>query len=198
MRLVDAGFIWTEPHSRRIKVKLTIQKEVYASAILQQVFVVEYVVCSQQCDECCRVAAQLTWKASVQVRQKVRTFFWLEQLILKHNAHKDTTNIKESKDGIDFYYVNRSHALKMLEFLTSVVPVRSKCSSYPQTDIHTSTSNFKFAYSVEIVPVCKDDLVCLPTKTARVMSDISPIVVCVRVGNSIALIDPNTLKSFKN
>ena len=28
VRLVDAGFIWTEPHSKRIKVKLTIQKEV--------------------------------------------------------------------------------------------------------------------------------------------------------------------------
>ena len=29
MRLVDAGFVWTEPHSKRIKVKLTIQKEVH-------------------------------------------------------------------------------------------------------------------------------------------------------------------------
>ena len=28
VRLIDAGFIWTEPHSKRIKVKLTIQKEV--------------------------------------------------------------------------------------------------------------------------------------------------------------------------
>ncbi len=28
IKLVDAGFIWTEPHSRRLKVKLTIQKEV--------------------------------------------------------------------------------------------------------------------------------------------------------------------------
>ena len=26
--MVDAGFIWTEPHSRRVKVKITIQKEV--------------------------------------------------------------------------------------------------------------------------------------------------------------------------
>jgi len=37
------------------------------------------------------LAAKNTWKASVQVRQKVthkRTFLWLEQLILKHNAHK--------------------------------------------------------------------------------------------------------------
>lgn len=29
VRLVDASFIWTEPHSKRIKVKLTIQKEVW-------------------------------------------------------------------------------------------------------------------------------------------------------------------------
>lgn len=28
VHLVDAGFIWTEPHSKRIKVKLTVQKEV--------------------------------------------------------------------------------------------------------------------------------------------------------------------------
>ena len=28
VRMVDAGFIWTEPHSRRVKVKITIQKEV--------------------------------------------------------------------------------------------------------------------------------------------------------------------------
>lgn len=28
VRLVDAGFIWTEPHSKRLRVKLTVQKEV--------------------------------------------------------------------------------------------------------------------------------------------------------------------------
>jgi nonsense-mediated mRNA decay protein 3 len=28
VKLVDAGFVWTEPHSKRVKVKLTIQKEV--------------------------------------------------------------------------------------------------------------------------------------------------------------------------
>ena len=30
VHLVDAGFLWTEPHSKRIKVKLAIQKEVIA------------------------------------------------------------------------------------------------------------------------------------------------------------------------
>ena len=49
VKLVDASFIWTEPHSKRIKVKLTIQKEVFHGAILQQQFVVEFVIQNQQC-----------------------------------------------------------------------------------------------------------------------------------------------------
>lgn len=32
VRLIDAGFVWTEPHSKRIKLKLTIQKEVIGLA----------------------------------------------------------------------------------------------------------------------------------------------------------------------
>jgi nonsense-mediated mRNA decay protein 3 len=198
VRLIDAGFIWTEPHSRRIKVKLTVQKEVYAATILQQIFVVEFMVAYQQCEECTRLAAQLTWKAMIQVRQKVthkRTLFWLEQVILKHNAHRDTTNIKEAKDGIDFYYVQRSHAIKMVDFLQNMVPIRCKGSEQLiSSDIHSGTSNYKFSYSVEIVPICKDDLVCLPTRLAKSMSDISPLVICHRVSNVVSFIDPNTLK----
>lgn len=91
VRLIDAAFVWTEPHSRRVKVKVTIQKEVLANTVLQQTFVLTLVVHTGQCPSCTKLAAKNTWKASVQVRQKVthkRTFLWLEQLILKHNAHK--------------------------------------------------------------------------------------------------------------
>nr|KAJ3420091.1 hypothetical protein HK105_006093 [Polyrhizophydium stewartii] len=186
VRLIDAGFLWTEPHSRRIKVKLTIQKEVFASTILQQVFVVEYIVAGQYCEECTRVDAQLTWKAVVQVRQKVqhkRTFLWLEQLILKHNAHKDTSNIKEFRDGLDFYYTNRSHAIKMVEFLNSVIPMRMKTSEQLiSSDIHSGTADYKFTYSVELVPICK----------ASCLSDISPLALCTRVSNTLTLTDPIT------
>jgi nonsense-mediated mRNA decay protein 3 len=198
VRLTDAGFIWTEPHSKRIKVKLTIQKEVFAQTILQQVFVVEYIVCNQYCEDCTRVDAQLTWKAVVQVRQKVthkRTFIWLEQLILKHNAHKDTTNIKEFRDGLDFYYGHRNHAIKMVDFLQSVVPMRMKQSQeLISSDIHAGTADFKFTYSVELVPICKDDFVCLPLKTARALSDIPQLALCSRVSNMLTFIDPMTGK----
>lgn len=205
VRLIDASFVWTEPHSKRIRVKLSIQKEVrfgssrqlplggrrdsssnptdpslarqvFTSTILQQIFEVEYIVSHGQCPDCTRLAAKNMWKASVQVRQKVnhkRTFLFLEQLILRHNAHKDTVSIKEAKDGLDFFYVQRNHAIKMCEFLAAVTPVRTKGSEQLlSTDTHSGTSSYKFTYSVEIAPICKDDLVCLSTKLARSLSNI--------------------------
>lgn len=75
VRLIDAGFIWTEPHSKRIKVKLTVQKEVAQGAILQQTFIVEFTIFNQICDDCQRVEAKDYWKALVQVRQRVRLIF---------------------------------------------------------------------------------------------------------------------------
>ena len=48
VRIVDASFIWTEPHSRRIKIKLTIQDEVSDGVLLQQSFEVIYTVAYQQ------------------------------------------------------------------------------------------------------------------------------------------------------
>ncbi|KAJ8113619.1 hypothetical protein ONZ43_g5114 [Nemania bipapillata] len=97
-----------------------------------------------------------------------RTFLFLEQLILKHGAHRDTINIKEAKDGIDFYYSARNQAEKFVDFLTSVVPVRVKKSSeLISQDSHTAKKSFKFTFSVELIPICKDDLVALPISFAK-------------------------------
>jgi NMD protein affecting ribosome stability and mRNA decay len=71
VRLVDAGFVYTEPHSRRLKVKLTIQKEIESGAKLQQSFIVEYTLQNQQCDVCQRSYTNNTWGTCVQLRQKV-------------------------------------------------------------------------------------------------------------------------------
>lgn len=156
-------------------------------------------VAYHQCPDCAKSFTANTWRSVVQVRQKVphkRTFLYLEQLILKHSAHKDTINIKEVKDGLDFYYLQRNHAEKFVDFLTSVAPVRSKKSQeLISMDIHTSTKSYKFSFSVELVPICKDDLVALPIKLAKQIGNISPLTICYRVGTSINLIDPNTLQT---
>jgi NMD3 family len=105
------------------------------NTILEQVFEIEYLVQHGQCPDCAKLAAKNTWKAVVQVRQKVshkRTFLYLEQLILKHNAQKDTISIKEVRDGLDFFYTQRSHALKMVELLASVAPVKYMIKFYSE------------------------------------------------------------------
>ena len=115
--------IVTHAH-QTLQVKLTIKKEVFTGVILQQVFVVELVVHNFQCMNCHMVAADNTWRAVVQVRQKVnhkRTFFLLEQLILKYKAHMQTVSVKEVPDGIDFYFLHRNHAMKFQDFVLSMV-----------------------------------------------------------------------------
>eukprot|EP01024_Parvocaulis_polyphysoides_P010056 TRINITY_DN1331_c3_g1_i1.p2 TRINITY_DN1331_c3_g1~~TRINITY_DN1331_c3_g1_i1.p2 ORF type:complete len:239 (+),score=25.04 TRINITY_DN1331_c3_g1_i1:104-820(+) len=130
VKLIDAGFIWTEPHSKRIKLKLTIQKEIFNGAILQQDFVVEFVVEYNMCIDCNRQNTNTeAWKANVQVRQHVdhkRTFFFLEQAIMKYGADEDCVNIKDIHEGIDFHFASRSLALKFIAFMESVVAVRKQ------------------------------------------------------------------------
>lgn len=199
VRLVDASFVWTEPHSKRLKVKVTIQKEAFAGTVLQQCFVLDVVVGNQQCGECARMAAKNTWRAVVQARQKVdhkRTFLYLEQLILKHNAHRDVSNIKGQPDGLDFFFQSRSHALKFVDFLQAVVPCRYRTSEQLITqDVHSGDSTYKFTFSLEIVPLCKDDLVFLPARTARALGGVAPLVLCTRVGTAIHFVDPNSLQT---
>lgn len=198
VRLVDASFVWTEPHSRRIKIKVTVQGEAVQNVIIQQSFEVEYVVIATQCTDCAKSFTVNTWKACLQIRQKVphkRTFFYLEQLILKHNAHIDTISIKESREGIDFYYAQKNHAEKMLNFLSAVSPMKYKQSEVLIShDTHSGDKNYRFTYSVELVPVCREDLIVLPRQVAQAMGNISQLVLCSKVTNAIQFLDPNTLQ----
>ena len=68
---MDAEFLWTEPHSRRVKVKLTIEKQVLTGTVLQQAFVVIYKIQNLHCEDCHRGATSQTWNATVQLRQRV-------------------------------------------------------------------------------------------------------------------------------
>ncbi|XP_055345552.1 60S ribosomal export protein NMD3-like [Paramacrobiotus metropolitanus] len=196
VRLVDAAFIWTEPHSRRLKIKVTVQKELMAGAVLQQSFAVEYVVHTQMCDDCHRTEAKDFWRALVQMRQKAqhkKTFYYLEQLILKHKAHARTVNIQQAPDGVDFFFANRSDARKFLDFILTIVPCQYKTSEQLLShDPNNNIYNYKYTFSVEIVPVCKDDIVCLPRETAQHLGNISELCICTRVTSLIQLIDPRS------
>ncbi|XP_066150044.1 60S ribosomal export protein NMD3 [Euwallacea fornicatus] len=195
LKLIDAGFVWTEPHSKRIKVKLVVHGEVMG-AILQKEFVVVYAITHQMCDDCHRSEAKDFWKAMVQVRQKAenkKTFYYLEQLILKHNAHENTLGIKPIHGGLDFFYATEANARKMVDFLVTVLPCKFQHSKkLISHDIHSNVYNYKFTFSVEIVPISKDSVVCLPRKLTQSLGGISPICLIYRVTNTLHLIDPSS------
>ncbi|KAJ0754060.1 putative ribosomal export protein Nmd3 [Helianthus annuus] len=199
VRLVHSEFIWTEPHSKRLKVKLKVQKEVLNGAVIEQACMVEYVVQDQMCESCSRVQVNSDqWVAAVQLRQHVshrRTFFYLEQLILKHNAAVRAIRIKQTDHGLDFFFANRIHAVKFIEFIQKVVPIKSRHDKQLVShDIKSNNYNYKFTFSVEICPICREDLVCLPPKLAASLGNLGPLVVCTKISNNIALLDPLTLR----
>jgi len=194
VRLIDATWIWTEPHSMRLKVRLTIQKEVQQGTILQQSFTVVFVVRNQQCIECQSEFRQGSWRSLVQVRQRVshkRTFLFLEQLILRHGAHRGCLSIEVFRDGMDFYFPDKGKAARFISFLEDVVPTKCKTSKkLIGTDDKSNISNFKYTNLVEICPLCKDDLLYLPAKTARNLGNISRLVLVKGISSGIHLMDP--------
>ncbi|KAI6659338.1 60S ribosomal export protein NMD3 [Oopsacas minuta] len=198
-RLVDAGFTWTEPHSRRIKVWLTLQADVMGS-ILQQKCHVEFIVMHLICSDCHRAETNTSWRATVQLRQRAvhkKTLLYLEQLMVKLQPHKRVSKIKTSPDGLDFFFLQQDQARKLVDFFLEVVPCRYKLSKeLVSHDTHNNTYDYKFAYAVEVVPICKDDVVYIPKSLARSLGNISqgPLI-CTKVAQVIHLIDPLSLQT---
>ncbi|XP_020093834.1 60S ribosomal export protein NMD3 [Ananas comosus] len=201
VRLVHAEFLFTEPHSKRLLLRLRVQREVDAAggAILEQPHVVEFVVHDRLCEGCSRAQANPDqWTAAVQLRQHVahrRTFLYLEQLLLRHGAAARALRIAAAERGLDFFFASRSHAARLVDFVSGVAPVRSRSDKQLVShDPKSSLYNYKHTFSVEIAPVCREDLVCLPPKAAHALGNLGPLVLCVRVTASLALLDPLTLR----
>ncbi len=200
VKLVDTSFVWTEPHSKIIKIKLTIMKELNKSNI-QTSFIVEFKVEWTQCDDCKKTFTPHIWNASVQVRQKVthkRTFMLLEQIILKHSAHSKALNVKEMPEGVDFFFKNKSGANSLIDFIGSVFPIKTKESKQLIShDQNSNIFNYKYSIMVEIAPVCHDDLIVIDKQTSKELGGIGPVLLCYKVSSRIHLIDPLTFKTYE-
>eukprot|EP00796_Vickermania_ingenoplastis_P012912 gene12912-8769_t len=201
-KLVDAKFIWTEPHSKRIKLKLTVQKEVYNNIVIQQSCSIEYIVAWQLCPTCEKVATgQPQWDACVQLRQKAahkKTFLFLEQLILKKRMHENFIRIEGQPEGLDFFFAHKSHALNFIEFLNKTAPVtRRDAVQLVSHDSKNNTAVQHYTFSLEISPLCREDLVLLPYKDyyLRTLGGLGPLVIVHKVYSSIVFLDPKTLRA---
>jgi len=198
VRLVDASFIWTEEHSKRIKVKVTVQKEIASGSVLQQTMVCEFTIVNQQCEDCQKSFTPHTWTAIVQVRQKVlhrRTLCYLEQLILKHDAHDKVIALKETREGMDFHFSQRSHAQRFSDFVQSFIPAKLKTSKHLVShDANSNDYHYKYAIQSELCPVCTDDLVAIPKGYSQLLNACPPLMICHKMSTSVHLVDPLTLR----
>lgn len=193
LNIIDSNFIYTEEHSQRMQVEITILKDG-----IQQNCILKYIIKNMQCPNCMRTEAKQYWKAIVQLRQPnhhPRTFLFIEQLLIKHKAHLATSNIKERKDGIDFYYLDRTDAVAMVSFITSYCGTRVITSSrLISEDDSNNTANKKFSFSVEILPFCQDDLVYLGPKNSL---GLGPYALVTKVRSMVTFLDPFSLKTNK-
>lgn len=191
VKLIDAEFVWTEPHSKRIKVNLTVQKEAFG-VILQQSFIVCFIVEAKTCEDCIMESIEHSCKAVVQLRQKVafhsfsqfqvehkRTFYFLEQQIIKANMHRKAVNIESQPDGLDFFFPERSDARGFMQWLKGCVPIKYSfilpfipsigiARQLLSQDFSSNIAKFKYCYVVDILPICKDDLVIFPKKICSI------------------------------
>lgn len=175
---------------------MTIEKELNNKTKMEQTFVTEFVELYMQCDDCKKEFTPHTWGAVVQVRQHVehkKTFFLVEQLILKHGAYDKVLKVEVEDDGINFYYKTTTHAQRIIDFLSSILPVTVKNSK--QLISHDQSSNvfvYKYAFAVTLPKLCKNDLVIIPRKLSKELGGCSQLLLCEKVADSMGFIDLRT------
>ncbi|GMI57190.1 hypothetical protein ScalyP_jg3556 [Parmales sp. scaly parma] len=166
--LLDAGFIWTEPHSMRIKLKLTVKAEILelGNLALQQRVGVELFVRNRQCQDCQKEFQNQTWMGKVQLRQKRTDGLKKGLAVVEANIansseiRKHIYNLETCRNGFDFYFSTISHATQFVAFLGQITPLRTSVTrKFISTDNHSNTANIKQTFVCDMVPLSKDDLV---------------------------------------
>lgn len=170
-------WIWTEPHSRRLKLRLTIQAGVGESprcVTVQQRLGVEFKVNYKQCPDCNRQYTNRTWQSIVQLRQKRnddgarKGLAQLEMAIAKNETvRKHIINMETSRNGFDFYFKGPMHAQTFTSYLSSVWPMKVKTTQkLVSEDFRNNTAHIKHTTVCDMIPLCREDLIICDKRAA--------------------------------
>ncbi|KQK11622.1 hypothetical protein BRADI_2g61273v3 [Brachypodium distachyon] len=199
--LSGAELVFTEPHSKRLKLRirlrlrLRIRREVRADVAVEKSHVVEFTVHDRLCDSCGGRARRAMdqcgggWSA-VRASHR-RTLLHLQQRLAALGAAGSATRVvvPSAGGGLDFFFASRSHAASLVSLISSMAPARTDSKS--NCNSHSNTTH---AFSVELCPVCRDDLVFLPREASGSLGGLGPLVLCVKVTDVLALLDVSTLR----
>lgn len=103
--------------------------------------------------------------------------------------------VESSKQGMDFFFKQRNQAEKVVNFISTHFPTKSKLSKrHISTDARTSKPRYELTYAVDLVPLGRGDLVLMPVNLNAKNSSAGEIVMVSKVASSLHLINPITLK----
>ena len=103
--------------------------------------------------------------------------------------------VENSKQGMDFFFKQKNQAEKVVNFISTHLPTKSKFSKrHISTDARTSKHRYELTYAVDIVPLGRGDLVIMPVNLQAKNSSAGELVLVSKVASSIHLLNPLTLK----
>jgi nonsense-mediated mRNA decay protein 3 len=199
MKILEAFWVWTEPHSKRLRVGIDVEMGVLDGKIdLRQRVEIVYVVTNRQCLECIREASDHSWGAVIQLRQRVssaqalaRGLTHIENEIWKASLHNLMLGVETVKNGLDMFFKHKNQAEKVVNFLVTRVPARVKISKkMVSADRKSNTQKYEHAYLVDVAPLAKHDLVLLPRDSGRGCD----LMVVSKVSSSLHFVSPLTLR----
>lgn len=198
LHLQDAGWIWTEPHSMRLKVWLNIRTEIQNVNVQQRV-VVELHNQWQQCPDCNREYTNRTWHAVVQLRQHrndaKKGLATLEMALARNKTMRQhVLRIDTARDGFDFYFLSQVHAQSFAQFVQSMAPMRVKTSQkLVSSDVKNNTANMKTNVACDLVPLCRDDLVLIHKRCRHKLA--GELVVVTKVASVLHLVSASPTRN---
>ena len=133
------------------------------------------------------------------MRQKggqLRTLLFLEQLLAKYNMTKECVSIRATNDGVDFFFIEGKAGGKgkaLVEFIQTKIPVRhTQSKKLVSHNVNNDTYNCRTTISVEVAPICSDNIVVLPKSAAHQMGGMGRVVVVRKISRKLHFIDPDT------
>mmetsp|Transcript_25996 Transcript_25996/g.48446 ORF Transcript_25996/g.48446 Transcript_25996/m.48446 type:complete len:675 (-) Transcript_25996:48-2072(-) len=200
LHIVDSMWIWTEPNSMRLKVRVTVRTEIEHVTIQQRV-PVEFRIQWKMCPNCSREFTNRTWHALVQLRQKRETgaprkgLAALEMALGRNKEiRRNVLKIDASRHGLDFYFLTLPQAQQFAQFLSRLAPMKMKTSSkLVSTDVKNNTANMKYTVSCDMVPLCRDDLVLVHKESRSKLGGRLSLV--SKVASVITLVDASPKRS---
>ncbi|KAL3785204.1 hypothetical protein ACHAWO_011949 [Cyclotella atomus] len=202
LSLLDSMFIWTEPNSMRMRLMLTVKADINEAprtVSIQQRCKVEFIVQWRECPDCLKQSRQQTWQAIVQLRQKRADSdggnkgLLILELAIARNAElrKHILQVQTKKSGFDFYFPSQDTSRHFCQYLAKVAPMRMKTSqSLVSEDRRNNTANVKHTISLDMVPLCRDDLVVVDMHSAKGVGRLSGrLCLVLKISSTVHLVD---------